>query len=112
MSMYERIMDIFDDELNERLVAMMNEYVEIISKKHGIAMDLLLKDIPKTFSGTVCKGTKKNDGRRCTFRAGRDGYCKHHHTHGPEQGFVEGCPGCAISKELIDLNTMIGNEQI
>ena len=129
MSMYEKIMEIFDDELNERLVAMMNEYVEIISKKHGIALDLLLKDIPKTFSGTICKGTKKNDGRRCTFRAGRDGYCRHHltqanrlkhisihrshsHTHGPEQGFVEGCQGCVISKEIIDLNTMIGNEQI
>jgi len=46
MNLHEKIADIVDEELNERLVSMMNEYIEIISKKHGISMDLLLKDIP------------------------------------------------------------------
>jgi len=32
------------------------------------------------------------------------------HIHGPDQMYVKGCPGCEISNELIDLNTMIGNE--
>jgi len=50
MSLHDRIADIVDEELNARLVSMMNEYVEIISKKHGISMDLLLKDIPEIFS--------------------------------------------------------------
>jgi len=128
MSLYDRIADIFDEELNERLVSMMNEYVEIISKKHGISMELLLKDIPETFSGTICKGAKV-DGRRCTFRGINDGYCRHHatqvnrlkhmsivrnhsHTHSPELMYVKDCPGCIFSNELIDLSTMIGNEQI
>ena len=73
MNLHEKIADIVDEELNERLVSMMNEYIEIISKKHGISMDLLLKDIPETFSGTICKGTK-TDGRRCTFRGIHGGY--------------------------------------
>jgi hypothetical protein len=126
MSLYDKIMELFEEEINQRIVSIMNEYVTIISKKHGISLDLLLKDIPDTFSGTICKGTK-TDGRRCTFKGARNGYCKHHsdqhnrlncmsiartniHTHGPEQPFVHGCPGCERSKELIDLSTMIGNE--
>jgi hypothetical protein len=126
MSLYDRIADIFDEELNERLVSMMNEYVEIISKKHGISMELLLKDIPEIFSGTICKGVKA-DGRRCTFRGINDGYCRHHvtqinrlkhmsiarsnsHNHSPELMYVKDCPGCKFANELIDLGTMIGNE--
>jgi hypothetical protein len=62
MNLHEKIADIVDEELNERLVSMMNEYIEIISKKHGISMDLLLKDIPETFSGTIWKGTKRMEG--------------------------------------------------
>jgi hypothetical protein len=126
MSLYDKMMELFEEEVNQRLVSIMNEYVTIISKKHGISLDLLLKDIPDTFAGTICKGTK-NDGRRCTFRGTHDGYCRHHkdqrvslkhmhiprsiiHTHGPERMFVSGCPACERSKELIDLNSMIGNE--
>jgi hypothetical protein len=126
MSLYEKIGDLIDEEVNHRLVAMMNEYIEIISKKHGISTELLMKDIPGPFTGTICKGVK-NNGHRCQFRGVFDGYCKHHiknnnrgefrviprtnsHIHGPDQMYVKGCPGCEVSKELIDLNTMIGNE--
>jgi hypothetical protein len=126
MSRYEKIDDLIDEEVNQRLVAMMNEYVDIISKKHAISKDLLLKDIPETFSGMICKGTK-TDGRRCTFKGIHSGYCRHHatqvgrlkrtsltrshsHNHGPEMMYVKNCPGCAFSNELIDLGTMIGNE--
>lgn len=126
MSLYEKIMDVIDEELNQRLVSMINEYATIVSKKHGISMELLLKDIPDTFSGTICRGTK-HDGKRCTFKGVHDGYCKHHavqkkrlqqsfvkrtnnHTHGPERFFVRGCPGCELSNELIDLGTIINNE--
>lgn len=126
MSLHEKLAELFEEEVNQRLVSMMNEYVVIISKKHGISMDLLLKDIPETFSGTICKGTK-NDGRRCTFRGTTEGYCKHHaaqikrlkpmsisrtnsHNHSPDRGYVQGCPGCEFSNELIDLGAMISNE--
>ena len=50
MSLHEKIAELIDEEVDQRLVGMMNEYVEIISKKHGISLDLLLKDIPNTFS--------------------------------------------------------------
>jgi len=126
MSLYEKIGDLIDEEVNQRLVAMMNEYVDIISKKHGISAELLLKDIPEPFTGSICKGIK-NDGRRCPYKAVYNGFCRHHtknsnrgefrviprtnsHIHGPDQMYVKGCPGCEVSKELIDLNTMIGNE--
>ena len=74
MSLYDKIIELFEEEVNQRIVSIMNEYVTIISKKHRISLDLLLKDIPEIFSGTICKGTK-NDGRRCTFRGTNNGYC-------------------------------------
>jgi hypothetical protein len=119
MSLHEKITQMVDEELEERVNAILNEYALTISKKHAIPLELLLKDIPGSFVSTTCKGTK-SDGRRCTFKAIHSGYCGKHksqgervchrvlsssslHNHGPEQMFVRGCPGCASSKELIDL---------
>lgn len=119
MSFLDKISKLLDDEVEERTNAALSEYAIIISKKHGISLDILLKDIPASYTSTICKGTKAN-GTRCTFRALECGYCRHHkaqgdrlrqrtmsnsslHTHGPEQMFVRGCPGCESSKELIDL---------
>jgi hypothetical protein len=119
MSLHEKITQIFDDELEDRVNTILNEYALTISKKHAIPLELLLKDIPTSFVTTTCKGTK-SDGNRCTFRSLYNGYCRHHksqgericqrtfsssslHNHGPEQMFVRGCPGCETSKELIDL---------
>ena len=119
MSLHEKITQIFDDELEDRVNTILNEYALTISKKHAIPLELLLKDIPTSFVTTTCKGTK-SDGHRCTFRSMYNGYCGKHkaqgericprtfsssslHNHGPEQMFVRGCPGCESSKELIDL---------
>jgi len=127
MSLQDKINELIEEEINLRLVDLMNEYVNLISKKHGIAIDLLLKDIPKTVSGKICKGVR-NDGRRCTRKGIHDGYCGMHvaqnisikclpvnrtggHTHGPDKMFVEGCQECLFSKELIDLNSLFNNEQ-
>ena len=123
MSLNEKIAKLVDEELEDRVNTILNEYAEKISKKHAIPLELLLKDIPCTFTSTMCRGTKSN-GQRCTFRALDGGYCRHHksqglricqrsfsssslHNHGPEQMFVRGCPGCDSSNELIDLNTII-----
>ena len=123
MSLSQKIIQLVDEELEDRVNTILNEYAEAISKKHAIPLELLLKDIPKTFVSTVCKGTK-SDGHRCTFKALAGGYCRHHtaqgqricqrsfsssslHNHGPDQMFVRGCPGCQTSKELIDLNTIL-----
>jgi hypothetical protein len=120
MSLHDKITKLFDEELEDRVNAIINEYATMISKKHQIPLEILLKDIPVSYSSTICKGTKSS-GDRCSFKAVENGYCRHHitqgnrigqrvmsnsslHNHGPEQMFVEGCPGCCqTSNGLIDL---------
>ena len=121
MSMYDKVVKLMDEELEERINVIVNEYAIKISKKHGIALEQLLKDIPSSYTNTTCKGST-NNGQRCTFRASENGYCQRHiiqgkrvcqrifsnsgsslHNHGPEKMFVKGCPGCESSNELIDL---------
>lgn len=101
MTSYDKIMHIFDEELKLRISEIVNEYAEIVSKKHGISLDLLLRDVPDVYTGLTCKGTK-SDGHRCTFKGLHEGYCGKHvsqgriirqrdissmnsHTHGPER---------------------------
>jgi hypothetical protein len=123
MSFNEKLLKLIDEELDEKVNIAINEYAKIISEKHGIYLKDLLKDIPESYSNIFCKGTK-NNGERCTFKSHENGYCKHHkqqgericqrifptsnvHTHGPEQMFVKGCPGCENKKELIDINSIL-----
>lgn len=119
MSMYDKVVKLMDEELEDRINIVVNEYAEKISKKHGIPLEQLLKDIPESYTITTCKGTKHN-GQRCTYKASDDGYCRYHtmqgqrvcqrtfsssnlHNHGSEKMFVKGCPGCESLNELIDL---------
>jgi hypothetical protein len=81
MSLHEKITQLVDEELEERVNAILNEYALTISKKHAIPLELLLKDIPVSFVSTTCKGTK-SDGHRCTFKAVYNGYCRHHKAQG------------------------------
>ena len=116
--MYEKITQLIDEELEERVNVIINEFATIISKKHAIPLEHLLKEIPIT-QKTICRGKKKN-GQRCTSKASIDGYCGMHtsqgarvrqripsssniHNHGPDKMFVKGCPGCDESDGLIDL---------
>lgn len=120
MSLNERITKLLDEELEHRVNAILNEYALIISKKHAISLELLLKDMPVAYTSTICKGTK-SDGHRCAFKSMNNGYCRKHkeqgerlcqrsisssnlHNHGPEQMYVRGCPGCeSANNGLIDL---------
>ena len=104
MSLYDNVVKLMDEALEERINVVVNEYAEKISKKHGIPLEQLLKDIPESYTITTCNG-----------------YCRHHasqghrvcqrafsstgsiHNHGPEIMFVRGCPGCEASNGLIDL---------
>ena len=121
MSRYEKLVKLFDEEVDEQRTLALNDYAEVISKKHAIPLELFLKDIPKSCTSTICRGTKSS-GDRCTFRGVYNGYCRHHkaqgericqrslsssslHNHGPEQMFVRNCPGC--NNGLIELNTII-----
>jgi hypothetical protein len=126
MNIQDRLIELIDEDLNQRLNLIMNDYVTIISKKHGIPMELLLRDVPTTSSISLCRGIKSN-GQRCTFNGQYDGYCKHHqhqgkkiqqrnlpslnkHTHGAEIMFSKDCPECVKSKGLIDLDSILCNE--
>ena len=77
MSLHEKITQIVDEELEERVNAILNEYAIKISKKHAIPLELLLKDIPTSFVSTTCKGTK-SDGPRCYFMSLYNFYCRFH----------------------------------
>ena len=129
MSLVEKISDLVDSEVNERLNILFSDYANTISKKHQIDLDLLLKDIPSVVVPSLCRGTRK-DGQRCTFSSFENGYCKHHskqgerlkikvgpsiqnqHTHGSERYYDPSCPACqrSSSNELIELCSIIGNE--
>jgi hypothetical protein len=119
MSLHDKITQLIDEELEDRVNSIINEYALTISKKHQISLDLLLKDIPTTYTSTICKGTKAN-GQRCGFKAIQNGYCRHHleqgmricqrtmsnsslHSHGPEKMYDPNCPACQSSSELRDL---------
>lgn len=117
-----------EEEIQKRRSELLTETLENISKKHQIPLDVLLYDIPG--DDVKCRGTKRTrDGRevRCSFNATRGGYCKFHqgqgqsiqsrrledgntHTHGPDRINVPGCPGCAATNGLIDLQRIMFNE--
>jgi len=118
MSYQERIIEVFEEEFKLRVDGMMTEFAEIISKKHQISLELLLRDIPLLSPTAVCRGTKpdgycgkhKRQGNRIKqrFHDSHDG-----HNHGPGLSYVVGCQGCEksfSSKQLIDLNSIMGNE--
>jgi hypothetical protein len=126
MSSYDKLITIFDDELKTRVNEIIGDYAEVISKKHGIALDLLLRDVPEMYTGLMCKGTKHN-GQRCAFRGIHGGYCGKHvtqgnrikqrvipsvntHTHGSDELFVSECPACIHSNVFRDINIMFSNE--
>jgi hypothetical protein len=126
MTLHTKLLELFEEEVNERVSTLLGEYAETISKKHAVPLDILLRDIPVVANVSLCKGMKTN-GHRCLFRASDSGYCRHHavqgskikmrslsssnlHTHGPEKMYVTGCPGCDNSKGLIDLGSILSNE--
>lgn len=126
MMLHNKIIDLIEQEVNERVSTLLGEYAETISKKHAVPLDILLRDLPAIANVSLCKGTKSN-GQRCLFKASDTGYCRHHttqgkklevrtlsssnlHNHGPEKMYVKGCPGCENSKQLIDLGSVFSNE--
>jgi len=126
MSYRDKIIELFDEELTQRMDILMTKYADIISKKYAISLDLLLRDVPVISTVSLCKGTKP-DGSRCVFKGIHDGYCGKHitsgsrirqrvhdshngHSHGPEILFSHECPECNKTKQLIDLSSIFNNE--
>lgn len=126
--MSSALSQIFEEEVEKRVNERLTQYVEKISKTHGISMELLLRDIPHISENLMCRGVKK-DGHRCTRRGKNNGYCDTHlvqkksfepvsvvrscgpmHTHGFPPIFMKGCPACeasSTSNKLIDLKGIL-----
>jgi hypothetical protein len=125
--MFDKVVQLFDEEMDTRMKTILTAYATMVSKKHGISLELLLRDIPPKYETAMCKGHKV-DGEKCGFRAVENGYCRTHvvqferireriiiprtlHTHGSERMYVRGCPACDASKnELIDMTSILRNE--
>jgi uncharacterized ferredoxin-like protein len=119
---------VFEEEVEKRVNERLTQYVEKISKTHGISMELLLRDVPNVSETILCRGVKK-DGKRCTRRGKNGGYCDTHlvqkknvqpvavvrapgpgHTHSFPPIFMRGCPACenaSSSNKLIDLKGIL-----
>lgn len=128
MNLCDEISNVIEKEVSRRVQKELNDYIQIISKTHGISVELLLRDVPTHVvcdgGDIICKGIKI-DGKRCSRKGKFDGYCANHehqrkkiepveikrsntHTHSLCLSFVDGCPACEMStKRLIDLNTML-----
>jgi hypothetical protein len=103
--LHDKITELIEQEVGERVGILLGEYAETISKKHAVPLNLLLRDLPSIATVSLCKGIKSN-GQRCLFKGTDNGYCRHHktqgdkikvrslsssnlHTHGPEKMFVQ-----------------------
>lgn len=111
-----------DVKVEEKLAT----FLERISKKYSIPMQLLLADVPEVGEHGRCRGVKQN-GQRCTKNGKREleGYCQLHfcqkkkvepvviqrmsgHTHPESICFDANCPACNPSGDALrDLNAML-----
>jgi len=117
-----------EDELTKQVNYKMSKFADLISKRHGIPLKLLLEDMRTTNAMNscssehdVCMGIVKG-GTRCKRRGIHDGFCGWHlnqnkttqieppthtpvvekitHTHPVGKPlFLVGCPACARQQQ-------------
>jgi hypothetical protein len=73
-----------EDEINKQVNYKLSKFAEVVSKRHGIPLKLLLEDMIKTSCSKmsssehdVCMGIVKG-GNRCKRRGIHDGFCGWH----------------------------------
>lgn len=75
-----------DEELSQYNHERMNDILDRIHRKHGVALDLLLRDAEEVCNSNICMGIVTNSAtgetRRCSFKAKHNGYCKFHRERG------------------------------
>ena len=111
-----------DVKVEEKLAT----FLERISRKYSIPMQLLLADVPEVGEHGRCRGVKQN-GQRCTRNGKREleGYCNLHycqkkkvepvviqrmsgHTHPDSIPFDASCPACNPNGDALrDLGDML-----
>ena len=75
-----------DEELSQENSERINEILDCIHKKHGVALDILLRDAEEVCNSNICMGvvttSTTGETRRCSFKAKHNGYCKFHRERG------------------------------
>jgi Fe-S-cluster containining protein len=109
-----KLKKVIHDRITNYVEEFFDEYLSTVNKKHGISLELLLRDLPERFEQTRCKGLKKN-GTRCTHKATDEGFCRWHvdqkrvktvavmnranqattgHNHPMSIPYMHDCPAC------------------
>lgn len=77
-----------DEELSQYNSERINEILDSVHKKHGVALDILLRDAEEVCNSNICMGiittSATSETRRCSFRAKYNGYCKFHREQGTQ----------------------------
>jgi len=110
MGLPEQILNLIDKEVEKRVYERTCEVIELLSKKFNIPVGIARREL--LANTDFCMGVKQ-DGRLCTNKSSRDGYCSHHikgsrpivvtkvdtdvrHNHPFPSGKVAGCPRCEL----------------
>lgn len=81
----EEIQALIEKEIERRVQEKLTTFIELVSRTYDISMKVLLRDLGKKGSnntetvgcGDICMGVTAK-GKRCTFGATHQGYCKKH----------------------------------
>lgn len=123
MSLVDKIQELIEFEVQKRI----NQYAQVVSRRHDISLKLLLEDI-KGVSGInpgQCMGLTAKK-QQCRMSGPHDGYCMRHHNQKKittivspsmynkhvghtltESMFLQGCPACEKSKSIPKPNLLI-----
>lgn len=110
MGLPEQITTLIEKEVERRVYERTCEVIERLSNKFNIPVGIARRELLS--NSVFCMGVKQ-DGRVCTNKSSRDGYCSHHikgsrpivnvkddtdvrHNHPFPSGKVAGCPRCEL----------------
>ena len=125
MGISEKVTILIESEVEKQTHERLCEMVTKVSQLYSVPLKIARRDL---LGDAYCMGVKKN-GKLCTNKAVKDGYCMHHvndsrphkpieikeavrHNHVYPSPFREGCPACAVvknreSNEFRDLSTIM-----
>lgn len=131
-AMFEKALSsLMEQEIEARVNNRVTKFIECISKNYDFSMKILLRDwnnidsleikrsvTPEQTKAKQCAGIN-NNGKRCKFKGGANGYCTKHqeqrpatkivktnslsnlqHTHTMPPLFVSDCPACQKQEQI------------
>jgi hypothetical protein len=125
MGIPEKVTLLIENEVEKQTHERLCELVMKVSHLYSVPLKIARRDL---LGDTYCMGVKKN-GKLCTNKSVKDGYCLHHvndsrpnkpieikdtvrHNHVYPSPLQEGCPACDLlknreSNEFRDLSTIM-----